>query len=419
MLHTTPFPLTFTTGSSAKLITVDGVELIDFLGEYSAGIFGHSHPEIRKAIENALARGWNYGGHSGLESQLAEAVCARFPALEKVRFTNSGTESNMMALATSVAYAARLNSNKRKVLLFRKGFHGSTISGKEPSYNKLNLNLPHQFLVATYNDTEGTRKMVESLDSTGGKETLAAILVEPMMGNAGCYRAEPSFLKELRRIADVTGAVLIFDEVMTSRLGAYGYGYQTGVTPDLMTLGKWVGGGMTFGAFGGKEAIMNWFDPREKKLEHPGTYNNNVFSMSAGIAGLRVLSADVINDLDKRGDKMTAQIVQVLGEAGLLEGSTVPERPFTDEEQDDHVFIRQYPKVFAKGCGSFLCLHFSGPDRFLLQQLFWHWMLSKGMYLAERGFVALNIMLTDQDAEKFVEGVKGFVRRYHSLLKWT
>ena len=130
----------------------------------------------------------------------------------------------------------------------------------------MNIQLPHEFVYAPYNDLEDTRQIVARLP-TG---SLAAILIEPMLGSAGCFAAKKDFLAGLRELATEAGALLIFDEVMTSRLGYHGLGEAMGVKPDMTTLGKWIGGGMSFGAFGGSDQIMGMFDPTKGKLEHPG-----------------------------------------------------------------------------------------------------------------------------------------------------
>lgn len=407
-LHTSPFPLSFAKGESCYLTTSDGHQLVDFLGEYTAGIYGHKHPVIRSAIESTLDRGWNYGGMSGLESQLAGVVCSRFPAMELARFVNSGTEANMMALATAVAY-----TKKETVLVFNKGYHGSTISGRIPS-NKPSINLPHDFIVGTYNDISGTEALISSLPPS----SLAAILVEPMLGSGGGYAANKPFLLTLRRLATQHSALLIFDEVMTSRLTYHGYGatFLPDVKPDLMTLGKWVGGGMSFGCFGGRRDIMSMFDPRTGQLEHPGTFNNNVFSMAAGIAGCELLTEDKINALNALGDHLRKEIEDILRSRGIVSASQqVPETPIPDAENDEPG-RKSYPKMFIKGVGSIMCIHFSGPERSLLQSLFFHHMLEQGIYMAQRGFMALNIELAGEHVTKYMTALTGFCDRYGEFL---
>ena len=408
VLYTTPFPLTFSKGESCYLTTSDGERLVDFLGEYTAGIYGHNNSVIRTAVEQALDRGWNYGGMSGLEAQLAKTVCERFPAMDLVRFVNSGTEANMMAIATAVAY-----TKKKTILIFNKGYHGSTISGRMPS-NKPSINLPYNFVVGTYNDVSGTETIVSSLPPN----SLAAILVEPMLGSGGCYAGTKDFLATLRKLATEHNALLIFDEVMTSRLTYHGLGakFLPEVKPDLMALGKWVGGGMSFGAFGGRKDIMSLYDPRNGQLEHPGTFNNNVFSMSAGIAGCELLSEEKIDALNARGEKLRQRLEALLESKGIMTDThALPPTPISDA-QNDNPGPRSFPVMFVKGVGSLMCIHFTGPDRGLLQPLYFHHMLEHGIYLAQRGFIALSIELKEEHIDKFLESTQSFCNSYARYL---
>lgn len=267
-------------------------------------------------------------------------------------------------------------------------------------------------MVGTYNDVQGTKDLVRSLP----KDSLAAILVEPMLGSGGCHRGTSEFLSTLRLLADESHALLIFDEVMTSRLHYHGLGSQTGVMPDLMTLGKWVGGGMSFGAFGGRRDIMKMYDPRDGTLEHPGTFNNNVFTMSAGVAGCGLLTAEKLNALNALGDRMRRDIESVLSKRGI-EGQ-VPCSPVTDEEMHLASHPQRPPKMFIKGVGSLMAIAFGGPDRELLQGLFYHHMLEQGIYMAQRGFIALNIMLTEDHVAQFVQAVEAFCERWDAVLRW-
>lgn len=318
--------------------------------------------------------------------------------------------------------------------MVKTGYHGSTISGRTPS-NKASINLPHEFVVGTYNDVEGTETLIRSLP----KDTLAAILLEPMLGSGGCFAGSMAFLTTLRRLADETGALLIFDEVMTSRLKYNGFGYSQGVRPDLQTLGKWVGGGLSFGAFGGKRDIMSLYDPRSGTLEHPGTFNNNVFTMAAGIAGCDLLNRDALEELNSRGDSMREKVTAELSRRGI--DGTLPDRPVT-EDMHSAESPRRPPKMFIKGVGSLMvsrtaslpprhdiaahrllsfvvqAIHFAGPDKDLLQALFYHHMLQHRIYMAQRGFIALNIMLTDDHVGEFIKAVGAFCDTWQGCLKW-
>src|SRR5215218_6171511 len=286
-----PFPLLMARGEGCRLWDADGHRYVDLLGEYTAGLYGHSHPAIRAALDRALDKGWNLGGHGAMEAKLARLVCERFPSVELVRFTNSGTEANLMAIATAIAATGR-----RKVMVFEGGYHGGVLTfagGGSP------VNVPHGWVLAPYNDAAGAVALAEQ-----HADDLACVLVEPMLGSGGCIPAEPVFLQALRDAADRAGAVLVLDEVMTSRMSAGGQQARLGITPDMTTLGKYIGGGMSFGAFGGRRALIELYDPRRADaLPHAGTFNNNVLTMHAGVAGLEeVFTAEAADRLFNRGE---------------------------------------------------------------------------------------------------------------------
>ena len=182
-----PFPLTMTRGAGSHLWDLDGHEYVDFLSEFTAGLFGHSHPKIRHAIDEALDSGWNLGAQGAAEARFAAAICDRFPSIELVRFTNSGTEANLMAVA-----AARALTGRDKILVFAGGYHGGVFyfRGKGSA-----VNAPFDFLLGEYNDIEGTRALVAPHHAD-----LAAILLEPMLGGSGCIPATREFLADLRAL---------------------------------------------------------------------------------------------------------------------------------------------------------------------------------------------------------------------------
>ncbi|MCJ1379670.1 hypothetical protein MMC17_002772 [Xylographa soralifera] len=408
VLHASPFPLTFKQGFSSSLTSLDGDTYLDFLGEYTAGIYGHNNPTIRAAINEALTNGWNFGGTNTYEKTLAKLVCQRFsPAMELVRFTNSGTEANMCAIAAAIAWTGR-----KKILVFLHGYHGSTISFHSTA-NKMNL--PHEWSVGNYNDIDLTNALLEGLPPG----SLAAILVEPMLGSGGGIPGSDEFLLYLRSTATHLGALLIFDEVMTSRLSYRGLGYKLGIRPDLMTLGKWIGGGMTFGAFGGRRDIMEMFDPRSGKLSHAGTFNNNIVSMAAGCAGCELLDEDRINKLNALGEHLKTSIEAVLQCRGLYEPTRVNSSVHTvmnGTQQSSSDTILRPPKMWVSGIGSILVIHFDGPGKDLWSELFYHHMLQERIYLAQRGFMALSIEITKKDTERFVIATDGFILRYQKLI---
>jgi glutamate-1-semialdehyde 2,1-aminomutase len=379
-IYTEPFPLTMARGEGARLWDVDGHEYVDFLSEFTAGLYGHSHPAIRKAIDAALDGGINFGAHGLAEARFAAAICDRFPSIELVRFTNSGTEANLMAVS-----GARAMTGRDKILVFNGGYHGGVFYFR----GKSAVNAPFEFLLGTYNDIAGTRALVEP-----HKGDLAAILIEPMLGGSGCIPATREFLADLRALSSECGAVLIFDEVMTSRLAPGGLQQVHGITPDMTTLGKYVGGGMTFGAFGGSRAVMDWFDPRNPNgFQHAGTFNNNNLTMNAGYAGLtEVYTPEASRELNAFGDALRDRLNAVAGEHGLA-------LQFT-------------------GIGSMIGIHMTGQPihnvtdaakgHAGLRDLFYFDVLARGVWLAKRGMISLSVALDDKDGDQLVGAVEEF-----------
>ncbi|MGN6319339.1 aspartate aminotransferase family protein, partial [Trinickia sp.] len=292
-----PFPLAMTRGEGCRLWDADGHEYVDFIAEFTAGLYGHSNAVIREAIERALDAGINLSGHNLLESELARLICDRFPAVDAVRFTNSGTEANLMAIS-----AARVHTSRDKVIVFAGAYHGGVLTFAKGNSR---VNVPHDVLIASYNDLASVQVLFES-----HPDEVAAVVVEPMLGAAGCICGEREFLCGLGALASKYGTLLIFDEVMTSRLAPGGMQEVLGIEPDLTTLGKYIGGGSSFGAFGGRSDVMALFDPsRPDALPHAGTFNNNVASMAAGHVGLtKVYPADVAGRHTARGDELREEL---------------------------------------------------------------------------------------------------------------
>lgn len=378
VLYHRPFPLRIARAYDAIGEDVDGHRYVDLLGEYSAGLYGHSHPIVTKAIADALAEGISRGAHTRYEIDLAEAICARFESIERVRFTNSGTEANLMAIT-----AARAFTGREKIVVFGGGYHGSLLTFK---LDASEVNAPYPVLIAEYNDIDGTRSLIaEHADS------IACVLVEPMQGSSGCIPGDPAFLSSLRESTSQAGALLMFDEVMTSRTDGGGLQGRLGITPDLTTLGKYIGGGASFGAFGGRADVMELFDPaRPGALPHAGTFNNNVLSMAAGHAGLtKVYTPDVAERHTARGDKLREDLAARLAGLGA---------PFQ-----------------ATGVGSILAIHptirpirsiadLSDADPRLLELLFLD-LLDRGYYMAARGYIALSLVLTQAQLDGFAAAV--------------
>lgn len=367
-----PFPFRVARAEGSTIHDVDGFAYVDLLGDYTAGLLGHNPPVVAQAIQDVIERGWSLGAVADGEHRLAELVCERFPSIEQVRFTNSGTEANLMAIQL-----ARHTTGRDKVLVFNSGYHGGLLYF---GAGGTALQAPFDYVRADYNDLES---VADAIDRDGAE--IACLLVEPMMGGGGCLRGEPAFLSGLRDLCDQAGILLIFDEVMTSRMSVGGGQKRLGIIPDMTTLGKYLGGGMTFGAFGASAEIMGAFDPaRGGTLTHGGTFNNNAFTMSVGAVAIeKLVTEEALEALFERGERLRARLAE------LATG---------------------YP-VTVSGWGSLIGIHatartISRPADLAsvdarLSELLFHELLTRGFYLARRGFVALSLAVTDEQVSAF------------------
>jgi glutamate-1-semialdehyde 2,1-aminomutase len=389
VLFQTPFPPVMVRGEGCWLWDADGHKVLDALGEFTAGLYGHSAQPVRDAIVAALDGGISLSSHTHREVDLAREIVRRFPSMQLLRFTNSGTEANLLALALAVAHTGR-----PKVLVFDGAYHGSVLAFGGAAGS---VNVPHDWQRAPYNDLDAAAEIVRR----DGNQ-IAAILVEPMLGSGGCIPGTPQFIQGLRRLADDCGALLVFDEVMTSRLAWGGRQAQLGVLPDLTTLGKYFGGGLSFGAFGGRRELMQRFDPRRADaLGHAGTFNNNVLSMAAGLAGLRELwTPAAVEALNRRGDRL--------------------------RERCNALFSRRALALQCTGLGSLMTLHATGrPLRghadlagtdARVKDLIWFALLERGVFMARRGFIALSLPFGDAEVEVFVAALDEVLHTYRGLL---
>jgi glutamate-1-semialdehyde 2,1-aminomutase len=382
VIHVPPFPLTIVKGEGARITDADGHVYVDFLGEFTAGLYGHSHPAIVEAIRSALDDGLTLGAPNRYETRLAQAICERFPSVELVRFCNSGTEANLLAVSL-----ARIATGRPAVMVFEGGYHGGVFhfvhAGGSP------INAPFPYVVARYNDAEDAERLIAQ-----HRDELAAVVVEPLQGSGGVIPGEPGFLHALRDATAKHGVLLVFDEVMTSRLSTGGLQRVHGITPDLTTLGKYLGGGLAFGAFGGRADLMSRFDPsRPDALPHAGTFNNAVLTMAAGAAGLRVYTAAEVERLNGLGDRLRDRL-----NAFALENDV---------------------ELLATGYGSMVGLHFTrGPVRRTAdvpvaserRALLHLHLLEQGYSCARRGFVALSLPLDETDVDGFAAATEAFLR---------
>lgn len=388
-LHFEPFPLYMVKSSEARVEDADGHQYLDVLGEFTAGLYGHTNQRILQSALAAASSGIGNGAPGIQEIELAEVLCKRFPSMERVRFCNSGTEANLYALSL-----VRAATGRSKFLCFLGAYHGGVFvfgEGGNP------INAPYDWTVCAYNDSEGAATAIDRLG-----EQLAAVIVEPMMTNAGCIPATAHFLQTLRASCDRTGAALIFDEVVTSRHGAAGLQGHYSIVPDLTTLGKYIGGGFSFGAFGGRAEIMERMNPGQPDaLPHAGTFNNNVFSMTAGATALReVYTTERATQLFQVGQALMERLNELCranapGAQFTGLGSTMNihfHRGTVNTPED----LKHQPK------GLLTLLHFD--------------LMARGIYAARRGQINLSLPMTQNDLESLLEAIQAFLVRRASLI---
>jgi glutamate-1-semialdehyde 2,1-aminomutase len=363
----------------AYLHDADGKAYVDYVGSWGPMILGHQHPAVVEAIRRQALIGVSYGAPTELEIEMAELLTARMPALEQVRLCNSGTEATMSALRLARGFTGR-----DRIIKFEGCYHGhadgllvkagsGALTLGVPSSPGVPADFARHTLTATYNDPGSVEALFEA-----NPKAVAALIVEPVAGNMNCVPPAPGFLQALRTQCDRHGALLVFDEVMTGfRVHPGGAAARYGVKPDLVTLGKIIGGGLPVGAFGGRREIMQQLAP-VGPVYQAGTLSGNPLAMAAGLATLRLLDdAKLYADLERQTFRMLEGLERVAREAGV---------PFTTTQVGS-----MFGLFFTaeKSIDSYAQVMRCDTARF---KRFFHAMLDGGVYLApsayEAGFVS-------------------------------
>ena len=314
-------PIFMASGKGPVITDVDGKSYIDYVLSWGPLILGHCHPEVMEALTRVLETGTSFGACTAAEVELAERICEAYPSIERVRLVNSGTEATLSALRV-----ARAATGRDKILKFEGCYHGHADSllvkagsgvatlgladspGVPPALAELTLTVP-------FNDLEALEEVFRL-----HRNDLAAAIVEPVVGNMGCVPPRPGFLQRLRSLTEQQGTVLIFDEVMTGFRVAYGGAQQLyGVTPDLTTLGKIIGGGLPVGAYGGKASLMDLVAPAGPVYQ-AGTLSGNPLAVAAGLKTLEVLRRP---GLYERLDALSERLTSGLATAAIGQGIPV------------------------------------------------------------------------------------------------
>ncbi|HEU4565505.1 MAG TPA: glutamate-1-semialdehyde 2,1-aminomutase [Gemmatimonadaceae bacterium] len=377
-------PFVVERGEGARIWDVDGNEYIDYVLSWGPLVLGHSPPAVLDALEEAMRRGTSFGIPTELEVRLAEEVRARMPQLEMMRFVSSGTEATMSAVRL-----ARARTGREAILKFDGCYHGHADSflvkaGSGvatfalPNSPGVPASLAALTLVAPYNDLGATRAIALQHASQ-----IAAIIVEPVMGNVGFIPPDPAFLPGLRRLADEIGALLVFDEVMTGfRIAPGGARERFGVDADITTLGKVIGGGLPVAAYGGRRAIMELIAP-DGPVYQAGTLSGNPLAMAGGLATLRALTPALHERIAARTSRLVAGLREIAARLGV---------PFTADSAGSMwgLFFRAEPvRNFADAKAS---------DSAMFRRFF-HAALARGVYLAPSAFEASFMSAAHGDAE--------------------
>ena len=383
--HHPPYPLAFASGAGCRLTDVDGVVHLDLLGNYTSLVHGSAYPPIVEAVARQVARGTAWAARHEPQVRLAEDLCARIGSLERVRFTNSGTEAAMLAL-----HIARAATGRPGILMARGGYHGSheaTEYGTHhdvPDHQPLGAGVVH---LADHGDAAG---FATALAEHGPE--IAAVFLEPVLGSGGVRDAPPGFLVEVAEAAHRAGALLVLDEVITVRLASGGAQQLHGVTPDLTLLGKLIGGGFPVGAVGGRADLLALTDPATGPIAASGTFNGNPVTAAAGEVSVRELTADRIAVMAAHAERLDADLRGAGADAGL-------DLHVTRSGSLLNLWLAPPPPPGASGRAdavAIAALHLAAAVH--------------GVHLAPRGLIALSTVLTDADLTEATERLAAALR---------
>ncbi|NLR92725.1 glutamate-1-semialdehyde 2,1-aminomutase [Flammeovirga agarivorans] len=388
-------PLFIKSAQGAYITDEDDNSFIELINSWGPMILGHAHPVITSAVQEAVNNSLSFGAPTAKEIDIAELICEMVPSIEKVRMVNSGTEATMSAIRVARGYTSR-----NKIIKIEGCYHGhgdsfliaagsGAVTMGVPNSPGVTDGTAKDTLLAPYNNVEAIQTLVAE-----NKGEIAALIIEPVPGNMGLVLPKDNYLQKLREICDAEGIVLIFDEVMTGfRLAKGGAQEVFGVTPDMTTLGKIIGGGMPVGAYGGKAEIMNFVAPAGPVYQ-AGTLSGNPVAMAAGLNMLTYLNEhpEVYTELAAKGEKLAEGIQAVLKELNLPYQVTL--------------------------LGSMICIFFTENevDNFADAQTtntekfgkFFHQMLENGVYLPPSQYESwfMSLALTDENIQQIIAAVK-------------
>lgn len=386
-----PFPIVMQRGEGFRIWDVDGNPYVDLLNNFTSLVHGHSHVDIVEAVSRQARLGVSFSAPHRSQADLAGRIVDRVASIERVRFTNSGSEAVLQAVR-----AARAVTGRERIVKAYGGYHGSWEQVPMTPENALGTPGPVRDLIewVDYNDVgQLERKMRDRGDE------IAAVILEPVLGAGGVVAARRDYLEAARRLTKEHGALLVLDEVITLRLGIGGYQGIVGIEPDLTTMGKIIGGGLPVGAVGGPAGVMEVFDPRRRShLDHGGTFNGNPMTMIAGCASLDLLTQDRIDHIDALGTGLADRLRELVADAPFSAS-------VTNVGSLLHVHLGRSEEI-----GSYDDVDFSEPllDRFHIA------CLEEGIYFARRGLLNVSTAMDEATVGDVAEGVKRALDRMAS-----
>jgi glutamate-1-semialdehyde 2,1-aminomutase len=376
--HHAPYPLTLERGGGPFVWDIDGHRYFDLVGNYTSLVHGHAYPPIVEVLRRAAACGTAWAARCEAQIELAALLVERVASVEKVRFTNSGTEAAMLAM-----HIARVATGRRKILMARYGYHGSQ---EDTEIGLMGVEGPNTYLAEFGNVESFERALAEH-----GPE-IACVLLEPVMGSAGIVAAPPGFLAAVCAAAHRASAVFILDEVICFRLDVGGAQARHGVTPDLTLFGKIIGGGLPVGAVGGREELLAMTDPTKGMMFVSGTFNGNPLTTAAGVVSVRELTAERIERMEQYATALRHGLERGAAEIGL---------PFSVNQAGSllNLFFTPTPPP-----ATIVRTDYEPIRRFHLAAL------NRGLFFAPRGLMALSTVITEPMIEDIVERARAALR---------
>jgi glutamate-1-semialdehyde 2,1-aminomutase len=370
-----PYPLTLDRGEGPFVWDVDAHRYIDLIGNYTSLVHGHAYPPIVEAIRSGVARGTAWPARCNPQIELAEQLIERVPSVEKVRFTNSGTESAMLAIQI-----ARIVTGRRKILMARHGYHGG--------YEDVEIGFFGQEGPNTYVAEYGRAESFERVLSDRGDE-IACVVLEPVMGSAGIVSSPPSFPAQVCEAAHRAGALFVLDEVICFRLSTGGAQQLYGIEPDLTLFGKLIGGGLPVGAVGGRDDHLAVCDPRTPRMFHSGTFNGNPLTTAAGVVAVRELTAERIDLMEQWATELLVALAKAAAHVGL---------PFSINHAGSllNVFFTEVPPKAT----------LARTDNELIAK-FHLASLNRGLFFAPRGLIAMSTVMSSDLIGEVIELASG------------